>query len=421
MLIILVGVSIATLTGEKGLLTKATKAKVENDKAKVLDLARLAYSTEVIDQLGKQPSDETVLSAIIEALEEEYEVVTVLNSGSTYEGLDVLEMVGDTGTPTTEVTLQQTDSKVIKVNLKMTEGTSKVYVNISGEYYELSINSGNITIAENSENITGETYTIKIVPTTRYATMKLGEVEINDEQTIVSGATITVTALTDIYETGEGFTIKVLKSDGTLQDTINGTVKVVQKPIHAETLTITAEGGATTLNVDETLQLTAVVTPDIITDTIEWSSSAPNIATVSNTGLVSGVEAGSVTITVKTKDSAGIEYKSTTFVLTVISQVALIECYHCGGSGVCPICRGRGEDLCGECFGFRNVLCDMRRDLRRWIRGYSRRTRLLLLWSLQRGVGLCLALAVCGTGYCYFCGGCGYECELGSDCPNGYY
>lgn len=57
----------------------------------------------------------------------------------------------------------------------------------------------------------------------------------------------------------------------------------------------------TTANViiGSTTQLTATVTPSNSTDNVEWTSSDTSVATVDNTGLVTGVKAGTATITAK--------------------------------------------------------------------------------------------------------------------------
>lgn len=60
---------------------------------------------------------------------------------------------------------------------------------------------------------------------------------------------------------------------------------------------------ATTIAQEQTDQLTATVTPFYATNkNVTWSTSDGNIATVSNAGLVTGVSAGSATITVTTVD-----------------------------------------------------------------------------------------------------------------------
>lgn len=271
----------------------------------------------MIDGLGNKPSQATALSAIIAELEKSgYEVVTVSNAGSTYSGVELLEIIDSTGNSVENITLQQTDSTILKVNLSMTEGTSKVYVNISGLYYELSLNDTKIELSENGQsNVTGERYTLKLVPTTTKATMKIGETSITSEQTILDGAEITITALSTIGE--ENFTIKVENEDGTTKDIKTGNITIVQKPIHPTSMTISATGNKTEIDVDEELQLSVTTDPEVITDTITWSSSDTSKATVNNTGLVKGVAEGTATITATAKDGNNNVQKNATYELIV--------------------------------------------------------------------------------------------------------
>ncbi|MCS3797364.1 glycoside hydrolase family 9 protein [Niastella sp. OAS944] len=72
------------------------------------------------------------------------------------------------------------------------------------------------------------------------------------------------------------------------------------------------------LQINETQQLTATVTPANATNkSITWSSSAPAIASVSNTGLVTGLAQGTATITAKTADG-GFTASSTIVVSGVV-------------------------------------------------------------------------------------------------------
>ena len=65
---------------------------------------------------------------------------------------------------------------------------------------------------------------------------------------------------------------------------------------------VTLDNSSLTINVAESKQLTATVQPSTaINKNVMWSSSNPAIATVSSDGLVSGVKAGAVTITVTTE------------------------------------------------------------------------------------------------------------------------
>ncbi len=70
---------------------------------------------------------------------------------------------------------------------------------------------------------------------------------------------------------------------------------------------ITLSQSSVTLIEGETITLTATVTPDDATDSsVTWSSSAPSVATVDNTGKVTAIAPGSVTITATANDGSGV-------------------------------------------------------------------------------------------------------------------
>lgn len=52
-----------------------------------------------------------------------------------------------------------------------------------------------------------------------------------------------------------------------------------------------------TLDISDTLQLSASVIPSIASQAVTWISSAPLVATVSSTGLLTAVDDGTATIT----------------------------------------------------------------------------------------------------------------------------
>lgn len=52
-----------------------------------------------------------------------------------------------------------------------------------------------------------------------------------------------------------------------------------------------------TLDISDTLQLSASVIPSIASQAVTWTSSAPLVATVNSTGLVTAVDDGTATIT----------------------------------------------------------------------------------------------------------------------------
>jgi len=60
------------------------------------------------------------------------------------------------------------------------------------------------------------------------------------------------------------------------------------------------------VGVNKTLALTATVLPSTATQTVTWTSSLPNIAAVSSTGIVTGVARGTAVITVAAADGSGV-------------------------------------------------------------------------------------------------------------------
>lgn len=109
-------------------------------------------------------------------------------------------------------------------------------------------------------------------------------------------------------------TIRVKTKDGLIGDSVSVIVEESGSYIINPTaLKITAPSSS--LKIGERLTISAEVSPSNATDkTVKWQSSDPSIASVSN-GVVSGIKAGTVTITVTT--SNGISQKMT---ITVVSN-----------------------------------------------------------------------------------------------------
>ena len=103
---------------------------------------------------------------------------------------------------------------------------------------------------------------------------------------------------------------------------VSGTVVVTIEgdAILAESVNIIAQGNATSVPVDITLQLSAAFTPVYTTNQdVTWSSSDDTIATVDEYGLVRGISEGAVTITVNAVDGV-----SDTIALTVTERPPVI-------------------------------------------------------------------------------------------------
>ena len=96
-------------------------------------------------------------------------------------------------------------------------------------------------------------------------------------------------------------------------------VKVV--PTIATGITVKADG-STSIKATETVQLTATVTPETTTDkTVTWKSDKPSIATVNNSGVVTGVAVGEAIITATNSAGQTADIKITVIPTLVESSV----------------------------------------------------------------------------------------------------
>lgn len=97
----------------------------------------------------------------------------------------------------------------------------------------------------------------------------------------------------------------------------SSTCQITVQPPLAEGISVTPVSG--TIKENNTLQLNAVITPANAAFTLSWNSSNPAIATVSETGLVKGINVGTANITVRTDN--GLEATCRINVLTNIVEV----------------------------------------------------------------------------------------------------
>ena len=99
-------------------------------------------------------------------------------------------------------------------------------------------------------------------------------------------------------------------------------IEIAPDPHHDVPVTgVTVSPTTGSINVGETLTLTAIVAPEDATDTsVTWGTSDDGVATVSDSGVVTGVGAGNATITVTTTDGS---FTATCTVEVTASTVAV--------------------------------------------------------------------------------------------------
>ena len=251
-LLILAGVTISMLTGDNGLLTKAQNAKTQNDKASIKEQIELAVVASRMNDNWDESIDTT-------ALETELNKINGLNIESKGQGDDL---------PWT-VTV-----KGFKFQIKE-DGTIEEVNGISLSATKLKI-------------ITGETETINAT-LTEGVTGTITWESSNDSIVTVNNGTVTAV--------GNSGTVTIKAKCGNYEATCE--VTIVQKVTK-----ITLSASSTTVKEGSTLQLTIGTEPSSgEIEKIEFSSSQESVATVSDSGVVTGVAVGSTTITATGKSS----------------------------------------------------------------------------------------------------------------------
>ena len=261
-LLILAAVTINALSGDNGILKRATEAKQKTRRADALEKIRLAVMTATTNGVGEANLDD--LKAELE------------KAGAT---------VKTTGELPWEVTL---DGYMFRINenLSIDEISG---VGISKKELKLLNGASETLTATVTEGVTG---------TIKWETSDASVATVENGKVTAVGTSGTAT-----------ITVKV---DGTdYSDTC--TVSIVQKVTSLKANDLTVRKKATA-------KIDVTTTPSGLVEDLTYTSGATNIATVAQDGTVTGVAEGTATITIKGKISTNV---STTCTVTV--KKALVD------------------------------------------------------------------------------------------------
>ena len=171
---------------------------------------------------------------------------------------------------------------------------------------EIRLNYSKLVLDKNSSNIPKLEATI--LPDTTYVNNSIVWDSSNKNVVTVENGNLT------LIENGEA-QITVSTENG-----LTATCDVV---VETSIISIAVSSTSKKMEVNQTAQLTATVTPADATEKVQWTSSNTDVATVNNTGLVTAKASGTTTITVKNSDGK----KSATCVVDVTRQVSTSESY----------------------------------------------------------------------------------------------
>ena len=261
-LLILAAVTISALSGDNGILKRATEAKQKTRRVDALEKIKLAVMTATTNGVGEANLDD--LKAELE------------KAGAT---------VKTTGELPWEVTL---DGYMFRINenLSIDEISG---VGISKKELKLLNGASETLTATVTEGVTG---------TIKWETSDASVATVENGKVTAVGTSGTAT-----------ITVKVEGTD--YSDTC--TVSIVQKVTSLKANDLTVRKKATA-------KIDVTTTPSGLVEDLTYTSGATNIATVSEDGTVTGVAEGTATITIKGKISTNV---STTCTVTV--KKALVD------------------------------------------------------------------------------------------------
>jgi len=281
-LLILAGITIMYTMGENSIFNKASEAKNKTEIAKWQERLEVAKGPVIIDGLG------------------------TFNPDKYFEYLQNQEIIEDKDTDVTEnedgtYDVTTKPGYIFSVELVPSkENPTDAKIEYVGEAGKITPIIKKLEVSATRTSITGKAEVVRLGSGTVTYYYKLSSAADSEYKEITNINSETgATQSTGITE-GENYTIKAVA-----KNEVGETVKTAEITAKLYVQSITLDKTEATIIEDGTTKLTATVKPDDAEDrSVMWESSNEKIATVDNTGLVTGIKAGETTITVKAKDGS---------------------------------------------------------------------------------------------------------------------
>ena len=319
-MLILAGVTISLMQGNSGIISKADESKSQTERKEVIEKAKMTISEKVVNNGG----NELTRSELKEILEqyfinvpEDYTLETILKTkeeNGKYEikvseiyDRDIMTENEETD-GSTEVVPPTSSTNVENGNSGNTgnNGNTGSSTGGSGNTNSESTSGGNSNNTENGGSNTTEIDVTKVEMDKQTATL-----DINGENTVQLNAKVipsNANKNTEITWTSKKKEVASVNQKGLVTGKTVGNSMIMatsQNGYSADCLVvcqakitgITVNPVTASIPVGGTIQLTATIAPNTVTEKITWKSSNTNVAKVDRNGLVTGVGKGRITIT----------------------------------------------------------------------------------------------------------------------------
>ena len=339
-MIILAGIAISAIKGNSGIINQAHESKNKSERQEIIESAKSQISDTVVENVGTDITRsqlKEILDKYFENVPDDYTLDTELTTKSEYGDyvIKVSEIYNDTA-----VLANNEDNSTTSSNTSSTNGGSSDNSGSNNSSTNNSNNSGTNSSTQNtsSTNSNGQNSasTGNSVSTgtdnsnanedpTNNTSREPEEIDVtgveldnksvildlNGKNTIQLNATPipnNANKNTKMKWTSKKKTVATVTQDGmvTGKTVGNSTIMAASKNgksaeclvvCQAKITGITVNPVTALIQIGETTQLTATITPNTVTEKITWKSSNTDVAKVNRNGLVTGVGNGRITIT----------------------------------------------------------------------------------------------------------------------------
>ena len=290
-LLILAGITITFLLNDGGIFSKAQRSKEQTRIGELLDKFNVSEATVALEKLGK-PSLEDFIHQVqnkegyvteAEKQEEGYYQVTT-EDGYVFE-VSIIE-----GSSTNDIIIEYVgkEGKVLPIIKRIEVSATSTSI------------TGKVTVSRLGNGTLKYYYKLKTATDSEYKEI----IKINSEMEAIQETGIIA---------GEEYVIKVVAKNDAGE--VEGKAEVTATKIFAMSITLDKSEETLKLGDIDTVSLIATILPENATNkNIVWESSNTAVATVDNTGIVTGRASGTAIITAATTDGSN---KTATCTITV--------------------------------------------------------------------------------------------------------
>ena len=302
-MIILAGIAISAITGKSGITNQARESKNKSERQEIIESAKSQISDTVVENVGTDITRsqlKEILDKYFENVPDDYTLDTELTTKSEYGNyvIKVSEIYNDTA-----VLANNEDNSTISSNTSSTNSNGQN--SASTENSESTSTNGSGT---NNNTFRGPE---EIDVTGVKLDNKSVILDLNGKNTIQLNATPipnNANKNTKMKWTSKKKTVATVTQDGMVTGKAvgNSTIMAASKNgksaeclvvCQAKITGITVNPVTAVIQIGETTQLTATITPNTVTEKITWKSSNTDVAKVNRNGLVTGVAKGKAIIT----------------------------------------------------------------------------------------------------------------------------